>query len=352
MTNSRLPRSIEELTPNWLSAALGERFPGIEVTGLDIVQVISGTTTKIRLKVSYANGIMLDGPPETLCVKGGFDERLHSFNTAALYQLEANFFRYLAPRLSMPLPRCWFAAAEKGQGIVIFDDLVATGARFWLPTEAWTVDMVAAALESLAALHAGTWGMDAAPFPWLTHGSPQVQAMIPALFSDENWNDMLSRPDARFVPPSQLDRDRMMRAFSALWRRDAEGPMCLIHWDPHIGNTYIDAGGQIRFVDWQCVCVAPYIHDVAYLIAGAMAINDRRAHERHLLDHYLVALHRHGGPQITADAVWLDYRRYQLYGFLWVLSSTLMQPVDIVAALTERHAVAIDDHETLAILSA
>lgn len=343
----RLPMTVTEVTPAWLESALRRNHPTVRVEDVEIIEQIQGTSSKIRINASYADPPTPATPPAALCIKGGFDDDLRSFNTTGLYRLEADFFRHLAPGLAVRKPRAWFAESSTDQGIVIMDDLVATGCTFWSPVEAWSVDQVAAALESLASMHAATWGMGGEQHPWLTHGSPAVQGMIPALFGDANWQDMLARPDVRHVPDEQRDRPRMLRGFEAVWRHDLQGVPCVVHWDPHIGNTYLDAQGRPGFADWQCVCRTSCFHDVGYFVGGALTFEDRRRTERDLLGHYLDALAAHGVSGPGWDEAWLDYRRYQLYGFLWVLCSPLMQPVDIIAAMTERHAAAIADHDPL-----
>ena len=78
---------------------------------------------------------------------------------------------------------------------------------------------------------------------------------------------------------------------------DAAAP-ALSHGDPHIGNTYLDAG-RPAFLDWQGVCIAPPMDDVAYFIGGALSVADRRTHERDLLKLYLSAAAAAGGPRST-----------------------------------------------------
>lgn len=105
-----------------------------------------------------------------------------------------------------------------------------------------------------------------------------------------------------------------------------------------------------RSWDWQGVCIAPPMDDVAYFIGGSLSVADRRTHERDLLKLYLDAAAAAGGPPVDADAAWLDYRRHHLHGFLWSLTGPRMQPRERVFAMSERHVAAIEDHETLAAL--
>jgi hypothetical protein len=344
-----LPMVPEELTADWLSAALGR-----EVTAVETSEIVWGTATKVRLNVSYADEPDAWGPPAALCAKGGFDERLRGYDLAPAYLLEASFFGDLAPELDARLPRCWYAGLdpEHGQGIVVLDDLVATGCSFGEPTEAWSPDRVSAGLEVQARWHAQTWGSSPGNRDWLTVGSSSVRAAAAVLLGSQHWEQHFAQEGAPALPASLRDSAAIKRAFEGLWSADDAGANCLAHGDAHIGNTYVDADGNPGFLDWQAVCLGPWSYDVAYFIGGALSVADRRAHERDLVNGYLDALASSGGPRIDAEAAWLEYRRHALHGFLWAVTPAVMQPLERVVAMAERHVAAIEDLDSLGALAA
>jgi len=47
-TAVKVPGSLEEITPAWMSAALQETMPGVEVQRVEVIDVIHGACTKIR----------------------------------------------------------------------------------------------------------------------------------------------------------------------------------------------------------------------------------------------------------------------------------------------------------------
>lgn len=345
-----LPLKVEELDAAWLTAALSERHPGVRVDGIHVEEIMWGTATKVRIRPRFAPGGE-GGVHGALCIKGGFRDELRPMVGPA-YVLEADFFRHIAPGLGVPLPRCWYAGSDRAsqQGIVILDDLVDAGVRFGDPLEPWTVGLVAEALELQAGWHARTWGATKERFPWVPVGSP---IRIPAghLTTPEHWARMIESPGAPPVPAALRDRERIRRATFEMFRiDDAQGVPCLAHADPHIGNTYVDPAGHPRFIDWQGACLAPALDDVSYFVSGALTVADRRAHEQPLLRHYLDRLAAGGGPRLTFDDAWLDYRRHTIHGFLWVLTPPEMQSPPRVRAMGERYMAALEDHETLALL--
>jgi hypothetical protein len=162
---------------------------------------------------------------------------------------------------------------------------------------------------------------------------------------------MLEVPDPQPMPAAFRDRERIRRAIFEMWRLDdTEGVPCLAHADAHIGNTYVDAKGHPRFIDWQGACIAPAIDDVSYFVTGALTVEDRRAHEQSLLRYYLDRLVAEGGPKLGFDDAWLDYRRHTVHGFLWVLTPPEMQAPVRVRAMGDRYVAALEDHETLRLL--
>jgi phosphotransferase family enzyme len=177
-----------------------------------------------------------------------------------------------------------------------------------------------------------------------------VRSAAEVLLGADHWSATFSNDHAPRIPAEIDDRERILAGFRRLWERDAAGPLALAHGDAHVGNTYIDAAGRPRFLDWQGVCRAPAFYDVAYFIGGALDPDDRRAHEQALVRHYLAALSAGDGPTVTFDDAWLDYRRYTLHGFLWAVTPPVMQPPEKVRAMGERHVTAIADHDSLASL--
>ena len=369
-TATALPLTVEDLTAQWFRAALP--LPaGVTVAAADVESIIWGTATKVFVRLAYDGG---DGAglPDTVCVKGGFNPNLRPMAGPG-YLAEALFFAQLAPRLDVPLPRCWFADQDPatGQGIVVQEDLRTTGAEFPTMVDPLTPETVAGALRVLASCHAATWnehGLDASL--WLTVGSPVQRQIIQIMLGEDHWKYHLGLPRGGGLPTAMLDRERVLAGFERLWAGDDAAPKALSHGDAHMGNLYCAHGsspdGSSRcdwgpqpqspagasaghrpepaFLDWQGVCRAPWADDVTYLIGGALEPDERRAHERELLAGYLEALRSEGVEPPEPDAAWADYRRHHLHGFVWLLVPEAMQPEPVCAAMGRRYAIACDDH--------
>ena len=158
MTAPTVPATLEELlTREWLTAALSQRFPGIEVTGVTPGPVVSRLSTNARFTIECA-GALPDGLVPTLCVKGYFSDegRPH----AHLGEAEATFYRELADATGARTLRSVYADVhpETRHGVVITKDVIAGGGTFLDALSPYTPDQAAASLEQLAKLHASTWG--------------------------------------------------------------------------------------------------------------------------------------------------------------------------------------------------
>jgi hypothetical protein len=340
-TTEMLPRAPEELTAEWLSGALGRT-----VSELAVENILWGTATKVLVRATYADEPGPEGPPSALCIKGGFQESIRAFGMAAAYAIEAKFYERLAPAIELRLPRSWYAGIdeENEQGIIVLDDLSAAGASFGEPTEPWNPDLTAGALEQLAALHGPTWGAaTGSHVDWLGVGAAAVRGVAPALLSAEHWETHFQTEGIPELPQPLQDRERAIRGMHRLWELDDAATHCATHGDAHLGNTFVDRDGAPGFLDWQTPCRAPGFFDVGYFIAGALDPQTRRAREHDLVRHYLAALKAAGGPELSFDEAWLDYRRHAFHGFFWAVTPPVMQTVERVAAMSSRYCAAIEE---------
>lgn len=348
-----MPTRVDELTPQWLGTALSARCPGTVVGSVEVESVIWGTATKVFLRVGYTERPD-DGPPETLCVKGGFQDELREVAGVG-YRQEAGFYRDIAPRLDIPLPRTWYAADDESlnQGLVISDDLRVDRVEFGRAGMAYSVDEVAAGLELQARWHGATWkGTGPGATPWLTVGSRFFRHAMGGLFHQpEHWDRMLGLPQTDSLTGGLRDRERMVAGMHRQWALDDAGVQCLAHGDAHIGNTYRVPGETApRFLDWQVFSLGSWSVDVSYFLVGSLTVSDRQHHEDGLLRHYLEVLAAQGVAAPTFDEAFSSYRRHHLHGVMWAFCPPEMQDPEDCAEMARRHAGAAIDHNTLAAL--
>ncbi|KAI1822361.1 kinase-like domain-containing protein [Xylaria intraflava] len=335
---SLLPSIAGEITSEWLSAILGLKITSMQHTG-----ELPGTATKLYVTAENKNGEVT-----SMCIKGGFNPGFIKQMPwiVMIYQREVEFFNRIAPMLSehMELPRLWWAGHTPTQGIVVMEDLAARGCQFGNPVETWPVDRVLKGVEQLAALHAKTWGVRPVDYPWLT--SDYDQALLTLM---KTYDAVVNGPDRPPVHAYLRDQDRVTAVLKKHYASRNPKFQCLLHGDAHLGNTYLDNGSP-RFLDWQMIHIGSAFHDVAYYIAGALTVEDRRAHEWEIVDHYLSMLMKFGVSsymKITDTDLRDEYRKSFLAGIGWIMCPYEMQPRPCVHAMAVRYAAAIDDHKVL-----
>jgi len=343
-----LPLRVDEITAEWLSAALSSRYPGVEVTSVHIGRVIGGTATKVRLLLEYNAAGHALGLPATMVLKGGLDMGdIAAIVAVTGYAREAEFFRDVAPDLSINIPRCYYTGIDEGSGqaLVLLEDLLARNASFGRATRPLTPEVAATALDIQARYHALWW--ESARLDPLPRFPGVLEPIILFLLGKENWDASMARPRADAVPTQLRDNDRVKAAVMAMWERNNDAPRCFIHGDPHLGNMYFERDGSPGFLDWQGAMCGTWAHDVTYFLVGSLDVEDRRAHDQDLLRGYLDRLAAYGAPAPTFDEAWLAYRRNVMHGFLWVVNPEALQPEDVNTACATRFAIAAADLDTL-----
>lgn len=345
-----LPATPQEITVEWLSKVLERKVKTAAIT-----KEIHSTASKILLELTYEDDA---AQPTQICVKGGFNQQLIALFPSLMwtYRREAEFYYYIRPIVPMNLPTTWYSGTDtvNGQGLVVMANLAAEGCGFGEPLKPWTADRVRAGVEQLAALHGKTWGAAEADFPWLAGdkelGGNPLQGMIISLLSPPAWENRFVNSAPPPLPETIANRERLERAFKTMWATENPKLRSIIHGDAHIGNTFVRPDGTPGFIDWQAPHAGVPLQDVAYFIAGSLTTEDRRNHEDDLVHHYLQALHKAGGPLLTKDDIWDDYRKHTLHGLAWALTAPGMQSDENVFIMTDRHAAAALDHKTFELL--
>ena len=102
------------------------------------------------------------------------------------------------------------------------------------------------------------------------------------------------------------------------------GPPTLLHGDAHVGNTYLPARRRtVGFLDWQVARRGNFSLDLGYFLQGALTTEDRRLHERALLEEYRDALGLPADEMPSPDEVWLRYRASVAHGLtLWLCTAS------------------------------
>ncbi|PXW32778.1 UNVERIFIED_CONTAM: ecdysteroid kinase [Williamsia faeni] len=339
-------------SPEWLTAALQRRFPGIKILGVTPGPVVSRVSTNARFTIEYS-GTTSPGPSRSLCVKGYFNE----IGQAARYigESETYFYRDLADAVGVRTLTCLYAEVDPvtRHGVVITEDLVAEGGEFLDASSAYTPEQTASTLGDMARLHAATWNNpDWADQPWLASrigktltlwGDDGVMSRIGANMFGANASGVSQeiRDPKRIV-----DAYRNVVTHSKAAVADRTLPWCVIHGDSHPGNLFLDPAGRPSLFDWQLVQRGMWYLDVGYHIAATLSVEDRRRSEDELLRHYLQSLADLGVEPPPFETARRALGLGIVHGlYLWSITAEV-EP-RLIEILLHRLGTAAADHEAL-----
>lgn len=346
-----LPKNIAAITADWLTGVLQSRYPGTVVTSLHIGTVIPGTATKVRLLLAYndrGHDYLL---PPTMWLKGGFIR--HDFTFDESFVWEAKFFYTWAPALDINIPKAFWADWDEGeQGLVLLEDLAARNVTFGIATTPMTLDQQAGALDILARLHARWWkSPELAPLRSFATVWASADRVVMMMLEKDYFDRCMAMDRCREITGPYRDRERVKAGLRMQWKRSLEIAQCFSHGDAHLGNMYFETDGSPGFLDWQGWQSGPYMHDVAYSIIGGLDVEDRRANDRDLLQHYRAQLVANGVQDPPdSEELWQAYRRHAMHGFMWAFTPVEMQAEEICTAEGHRFGVAVRDLDTFGAL--
>ncbi|MDO8364270.1 MAG: aminoglycoside phosphotransferase family protein [Actinomycetota bacterium] len=351
-----LPRRLEEVTPAWLGEMLAHRYPGVVVHDFETVEVKSSHTTKVRVRLDMNDAGRAAGIPEHVCLKANWS----GMRTPEICELEARFYGLASSGLDVPVPAAYFADWDDdgwGNGIVVMEDLARSPGTFGSSDDHLGVDAVAAGLETLARVHGAMWGDPRlATWKWLhpNMGTANDTEQV-IIYWNYIWFN-LTDPEYRAVVPAWVyDRPELMaHALDALtaYERAATGTHCLVHGDAHQGNSFLRADGQRVWVDWQLVRHGTALRDVEYFLVSSLTVEERRANDRALVEHYrqsLLATGAEGAP--GADEAWQQFIRWPAYGSQAWLGNINQWGQSSGVEMVKRHFAALEDYDTVGVLT-
>jgi hypothetical protein len=337
-----LPVDAHDLTPGFLSEALGT-----EVTEVDLLDHAFATNQRARIGLTYATP---GAGPATLFVKLAPIDPTHRemIGATGMGEREAQFYADVAPTVNVLVPGCPFAASDADRFVLLLEDLSQRGCRFSNGEWGVTADAAAGALEDLAAFHArfeSPAERDRVA-PWLATPRPSMSEATSGLMRwvlDENAGKL---PDG-YTTIGELYVTHHAW-FDETWHT---GPATYVHGDAHIGNVFLD-GDRVGFVDWGLSRTSTHLRDVSYFLTMTVDIEERRKHQRDLLQGYLDALRAHGGVDISFDDAWAAHRLQASYTVVatflaYMPSYASGDGVALGDALLARADAAVDDLEVV-----
>ena len=349
-----VPASWDELTPQWLTAALAADIPDVEVDTVEVITRDDGTNRRARLRLTYRVG----AGPQTVFVKAADPDHKELIRLTSGMFHEPRLFTAVNSGVPLPLehPKVFAALIDEDayDFILVMEDLATRGADPRDATRPMTPEQAAAGVRGLARMHGRFWGHRLAAEPRLDW----VEPFLP-------WDGMEIAPLPEALKrlgdnaPADVQALTIEARIEDIWkpyiRSLTASPQTLLHGDPHIGNTYVLPDGDTGFLDWQVARRGNWSLDVGYFLQGALTTEDRRRHEADILAQYRDALALPDEDLPSMDEIWLRYRASVAHGLtLWLCTASageLWQRPDIALALAQRYSSAFADLDSAAAIA-
>lgn len=294
---TEVPLGIDEVTPKWLTNALGS-----EVTGVRTEQIAQDSGFSSLLYRLHLAG---DGVPPTVIVKlPAVSEARGAMELLGGYRRELTFYRDVAGRAPMDTPRVYTARMidDTADFVLMLEDL-----RQWDNADhlaGLSMERARLCIGALAGLHAWSTANPSVLDSFPSIDTPIVRDLLVPAFAP-GWQVYLDQarvPVSRDVAEcAERFGDYAGQALEALTER-----RMLLHGDIRADNLFFD-GARVKVVDFQFTSVGAGAADVAYLVSQGLPIEVRRGHDEALLGEYLTCLKADGVTDYAFDEAWQHY---------------------------------------------
>jgi hypothetical protein len=347
------------LTPERITRSLraGGTLPsGVSVVGLDATQVGTGQMASCaRLALRYDGDT--DAPASLVAKIPALDMASRRAGSAGAYETEVRFYEQIAPQVSVRVPQCYFSEVgpEPGDFLLLLEDLAPAEQGDQLG--GCDPALAELAVIEAAGLHAPTFGATdlREAHAWLVRrmvgtGAPGMGAVMASMYPA--WCE---RYDGRIDPEVVALGERIIGRLEAYYADD--GFRSVIHGDYRLDNLLFgtaEGGPAVAVVDWQTHLWGDPISDISYFLGAGLVPEDRRAHERDLVESYRDAM-RANGVTISADECWARYRRHAVAGWHMAIFAAMVvartdRGDDMFTTMANRHGRQMLDLDTESLL--
>jgi hypothetical protein len=298
---SAVLKQIEEVTPEWLTAALHQSgaLSAGHVSEVEALQIGDRPGNKWFLLLHYSPDAAGECPPRLFFKLGSRLREAQFYQAAQLTQGQ------------LPVVPCYAVGIDDANSHLLLRDMSATHeARppSQLPPVIAECEMI---VDALADLHAAWWD------------HPDLQTYFGAIPTEEDWLDWSTDDMARFLGFARFLGDRMSRSRRAMYEQVlSEMPnllsrrfagahnLTLTFEDVHVGNFLYprQPGGSLYMIDWEQWGISPAPNDLAYMMALFWMPERRSRLEVPLLRRYHERLLANGVSGYSWGDLWYDYR--------------------------------------------
>jgi len=355
VTDLPILKGPEELTPEWLSAALrsggGAAAPTVTSVRCERIGVGESFTASLARVFPTYRDPETDAP-HTLVAKfaataGKTRALLNEFDS---YEREVLFYTEIGERAGVPIPRCYYGACEPTSGdfVLLLEDLAPAEPGDQI--RGATREQTATVIHHMAKLHAryrDSQELRQTQWLWVAAESARLAELYReglALFRERVR-------DRHPLLVEMAEQIGLILPYLPMELTPSTTGTTLIHGDLRLGNTLYPgpAGGRFGLIDWQGVRVGHGAQDIANWLAQSVDIDERRACEQEMLRLYHRTLKQNGVRRYPFGRLKFEYR-LALLGVLVGLASVgdhleelTLRGDELLAVLHDRIEAALRD---------
>ena len=352
MNTKDFPSTIEDVSADWLTGVLrGSGFDGAQITDLQVEVIGEGVGIMgllYRVKLSYSESSAKEVPQSVVIkVPSPHEQTRHIARAFMFYGKEIGFYRDAAKDTPLDTPRCYAAHhdPESDDFVLVLEDL--DGMEVISQLDGCPIDKAEIAIEALARHHAAFWESERfsedlawLPFGWdvpfpqaIAQGFSQALPTCMEMFPN-GVSERIKKVGEKFPTVTS----EMMEL--------ADSPVTLAHGDFRLDNLFFQ-NEDLKVIDWQICIKTVGGYDVGYFLSQSLTIEDRRNHERDLLDKYRKTLSEIG-LDYPQDRLMEDYRRSVLFCLAYPVQASAAalvneRAVQLVTEMFARVSTAIED---------
>ncbi|NKY31914.1 phosphotransferase [Nocardia speluncae] len=338
-----IPRTVAELTPEWLTTALDGRVDEVVAEPVGTGQI--GSVYRLRLTG--------DNIPAQLMAKLPAADPGTRAMLAGAYRQEIRFYTEIAGTVAVRTPHCHHAEihGDGGAFVLLLEDLAP--ARQGDQIAGCTVAHAHQAVAGLAGLHAPRWCDETLlEIEGFSRNGPEEAATLGELYGPTT-DLFLGRLGDRLTPEDH-DTVRACGDVIADWLVARPERFGLVHGDYRLDNLLFGAEepAVVTAVDWQTVNLGLPARDLAYFVTTALHPETRRVEEENLVATYHRRLVELGVTGYSLDDCRQDYRFGVLQGPLVAVFGAAYGAATergdaMFAAMIRRSCAAIRDLDSL-----
>ncbi len=337
------PRSLAEITAEWLSRTLDLSIDSITVTPIAVGEGFMGQLARVTVHSPDPTA------PRSVIVKLPTADPGGQFmgEMMRVWEREHCFYRDVAPHLNIRVPTALANFADPP--CLVLEDLAPAVAGDHVAGA--TLDQAERAIDVLAKHHAAWFEHPLlASLDWMPGlDDPAVLTLGPTF--EIGWPMFLERFGDELPPRCLRWCEQFVLGIPEWITTHYDDPITITHGDFRLDNLFFLPNGEVAVIDWQLSMRAPGQADLVYFCANNLTTDMRRQHEDALIERYVAGLHAGGVPSdaVTVESVRSGYiEGLVFYAVSFGASLLTINPanergVALFEALVRRTFAAVDD---------